>query len=121
MPKLIIICIVYNVTTRVNAVPVNLGVSDRLSLRKIVTQRKFDFERDCKVQFGVYVQASDDALVTNTMQLCTHGCIALGTLGNWQSLPLCFILKTAKVVTRRIVNELPMPDRVVKRVNTLGK
>ena len=77
-----VICVIYNVTTCVNTAPEILGVSDKYSLRKIVTQRKFDFERNCKVQFGAYVQASDDALVTNTMKLRTHGCIALGTPGS---------------------------------------
>ena len=71
------------VTTCVNAVPYSLDVSNKYSPRKIVTQHKFDFERDCKVQFGAYVEASDDAIVTNTMQLRTHGCFALGTSDIW--------------------------------------
>ena len=34
------------------------------------------------MQFWAYVQAGDDALDTNTMELRTRGCIALGTSGN---------------------------------------
>ena len=34
---------------------------------------------------------------------------------------MCFDLDTGKVVTRRIVKELPYPDRVIKRVNEWGK
>ena len=83
VPKPMVICIVYNVTTCVNAIPDSLGVSDKYSPRKIVIQRKFDFAQDCKVQFGAYVEASDDAIVTNTMKLRTHGCVELGTPDNW--------------------------------------
>ena len=108
------ICLVYNVILFVNAVPDSLCVSERYSPREIVTQSKFDFERDCKVQFGAYIQASDDAIVTNTTKLRTHGCVALGTSGNWQGSTMCFDLDTEKVVTRRVVEVLPMSDRVTK-------
>ena len=108
-------------TLFVNAVPDILGVSERYSPREIVTQQKFDFERDCKVQFGAYVQASNDAIITNTMKPRTHGCVALGTSGNWQGLTMCFDLDAGKVVTRRIIEEIPYPDCVIKRVNEWGK
>ena len=49
LAKPIVIQLVYNVTMFVNAVPDALGVSEQYSPRKIVTQRKFDFKRDCKV------------------------------------------------------------------------
>ena len=58
LAKPIAIQLVYNVTLFVNVVPDALGVSERYSPREIVTQRKFDFERDCKVQLGTYLQAS---------------------------------------------------------------
>ena len=108
-------------TLHVNATPDTLGVSERYSPREIVTQRKFDFERDCKVQFGVYVQASDDAIITNTMKLRTHGCVALGTIGKWQGSTMCFDLDTRKVVTRRVIEEIPYPDCITKRVNEWSK
>ena len=82
LAKTIVIQLVYNVTMFVNAVLDALGVSEQYSSRELVTQRKFDFQPDCKVQFGTYVQASNDAIVTNTMQLHTHRCVALGTSGN---------------------------------------
>ena len=78
-----------------------------------MAQRKFDFERDCKVRFGAYVQASDDAIVTTAMKLRTHGCVALGMTGNWQGSTMCFDLDTGKVVTRRVIEEMPYPDRVI--------
>ena len=122
LAKPIVVRLVYNVTVLVNAVPDPLDVSERYSPREIVTQRKFDFKRDCRVQFGAYVQASSDAIVTHGMKLRTHGCVALGTAGNRQGLTKCFDLDTEKVVSRRIIGEaLPYPDRVIKRVNQWGK
>ena len=85
LAKPIVIQLLYSVTLFINVVPDALGVSERYSSRKIVTQRKFDFERDCKLLFGPYVQASNDAIITNTMNLRTHGCVALGTSTNGQS------------------------------------
>ena len=37
VPKPVVIYLVYNVTTCVNAVPDDLGVSDKYSLREIMT------------------------------------------------------------------------------------
>ena len=95
-----IICLVYNVTTCMNAVHDSLGVSDTYLPRKIVTQQKFDFAHKYMVQFGAYVEASNDDVVTNTMQLRIHGCITLDTSVNWQGSTLCFDLDTRKIVTR---------------------
>ena len=116
-----VIQLVSNVTLFIDVVPDALCVSERYSPRKIVTQPKFDFERDCKVLSGSYVQASNDAIITNTMKLRTHGCVTLGTSGNWQGSTKCFDLETGKVVTRRVVKQVPYPDRVIKRVNEWGK
>ena len=55
LAKPIVIWLIYNITVLVNAVPDPLGVSERYSPREIVTQRKFDFKRDYRVQFGAYV------------------------------------------------------------------
>ena len=108
-------------TVFVNAVPDSLGFSESYSPREIVTQRKFDFERDYKVKFGAYIQASDDVIVTHTMKLRTHGCITLGTSRNWQGSTMCFELDNGNVVTRRVIEVLPMPDHIIERVNKWGK
>ena len=63
------------------------------------------------------MQATTDEIVTNDQKPGTHGCIALGPSGNWQDSLKCFDLETGMVVIRRIVKVMPMPDRVVKKVN----
>ena len=118
LPKQIVIHMVYFVCTVVNAVPAAEGISQVFSPREIVTQRKFDFKKDCKALFGSYIEASTYEIVTNDMKSRTHSCIALGPSGNWQGSTKCFDLSTRQVVIRRTVKEVPMPDRVVK--NKLG-
>ena len=48
-------------------------------------------------------------------------CIAVGPADNRQRLVLCFKLSNTKVVMRWTIKRLPMPDRVVKRLNAWGK
>ena len=49
--KLIVIWLVYFIVKTVNAVPAKLGIFDVYSPSEIVTQRKFDYALDGKVQF----------------------------------------------------------------------
>ena len=90
-------------TLFVNAVLDALDVSEQYSPRKTVTPRKFDFKRDCKVQFGTYIQASNDAIITNTTKLRTVG--ILGMLKH--SLKVFFCLEIETLEYRiRINNKL---------------
>ena len=68
----------------------------------------------CHARFIEYVKASRDADVTNDMEQRTDACIAVGPADNRQGSVLCFKLGNAKVVTRRTIKQLPMPDRVMK-------
>ena len=77
LPRQIVIHVVYNVTTFLNAVPDALGVSTICSPREIVTRRKLDVALDYKVQFGAYIEASEDAVVSNTIKSRARECIAL--------------------------------------------
>ena len=85
-------------------------MSAAYSSREIVTGRSLDVKIDLKAQFGSYVEASYDHIVTNDMKDRTHGCIALGALGNLQGSLKCFDLLTGQVVLRRTFTVLPMPD-----------
>ena len=94
LPNQIVIHMVYFVCMMVNAVPTTEGISQVFSPREIVTQRRFDFKKDCKALFGLYVEAGTDTIVTNDMTSRTHICIALGPSGNWQGSTKCFDLST---------------------------
>eukprot|EP00804_Cyclotella_cryptica_P008907 CCRYP_012017-RA/>CCRYP_012017-RA protein AED:0.23 eAED:0.23 QI:0/0/0/0.75/0.33/0.25/4/0/1155 len=121
LPQKFIIHLMSFVVFWLNATPVTNGISTLLSLREIVTQQKVDFQRHCRVPFGAYIEASKDAMITNTMRPRTHGCIELGPSGNLQGSVKCFDLKTGMVVKRCTVAELPMPDAVIRKISFWGK
>ena len=60
-------------------------------------------------------------IVTNDNTPRTHGCIALGPSGNLQGSLKCFDLETGKVVTRRIIKQIPWPERMLKIANAWGR
>ncbi len=99
----------------VNSFPAKLGVSQIHSPREIVTGQKLDVKTDLRAQFGSYVEASYDNIITNHMTDRTHRCIALGTTVNRQGSLTCFDLLTGAF------DVLPILDRVVKVLNAWGK
>ena len=74
-----------------------------------------------KAGFGEYIEATTDNEVTNDMKGRTHGCVSLGPSGNWQGSQLCFDLVSGKVVLRRVIKVLPMPDSIIEVLNNWGK
>ena len=121
LPDQFVIHLLYFVARMLNAVPNDNGVSSEYSPKEIVTGQKFDFETQCKVKFGAYVEAHPDRDITNDMKLRAEPCIALGPTGNIQGGVNCYSLTTKKILERRSFTRLPMPDQVVRRVVKLGK
>ena len=104
----------------INAVQAAKSISDRFAPREIVTGRHLNLKH-IKAGFGDYIEASTDEIVTNDMKGRTHGCISLGPSGNWQGSQVCFDLETGRVVLRRNIKVLPMPDSVIQVINNWGK
>ena len=77
-------------------------------------------DNKCNAIFGSYVQTTTDALVTNDQKPRTPRCITIGPSGNQQGSLNCVDLETGKVVIWRIATVVPIPDRVVKKLNTWG-
>ena len=92
-----------------------------LALRTIVTRIPANYERDFKAAQGDYVEAEMDRVITNTNEPRTHPCLYLGPSGNRQGSSKCLDLDTNKVVHRRALHVLPMPDDVKRKVEALGK
>jgi hypothetical protein len=116
MPDQFVIHLLYFVTF-----PSDSGVSSIYSPREIVTGMKMDYAKHCKARFGAYVEASDDPTITNTLCSRTSPSIVLGPTGNLQGAVKCYNLETKKIVDRRDITPLPMPDKVVNRVIKLGQ
>ena len=74
-----------------------------------------------KAGFGDYIEASTDEIVTNDMKGRTHGCISLDPSGNWQGSQVYFDLETGRVVLRRNIKVLPLPDCIIQVIKEWGK
>eukprot|EP00956_Cyclotella_meneghiniana_P001508 scaffold1710_cov37-Cyclotella_meneghiniana.AAC.2 len=97
------------------------GVSDEFLPREIVSGLRLDFSKHCRSRFGSYVEANQDSDITNTLNDRTAPCILLGPTGNVQGSVNCYNLETKKVVVRRTMHPLPIPDHVIRRVIKLGQ
>ena len=72
------------------------------------------------VKFGQYVEASDDAIVANTMKTLTNTCLTMTPSGNFQSSIACVELTRGNILAHHIVTILPMQEQVRKLVNKWG-
>ena len=111
MDDLLITHMVYFCVRAINMIPRSDSTE---SPKEMFTGVKIDFNRDCKIEFGAYVQVHEDEEITNTMKARTAGAIALGPVGNAQGSYQFLNLSTWKVIQRRTWHELPMPKEVIQ-------
>ena len=105
----------------INAFPPKGGVSGHISPRGIMTGTQFDYVKHSKLPFGSYVQAHEEPSPTNTQAARTVGATCLGPTGNLQGSYKILNLRTGRLITRHTWTALPMPNKVIERVNSLGK
>ena len=89
--------------------------------RELVTGRTVNYKRDYQACIGGYVEASTYAIVTNDNTPHTHSFIALGPSGNRQGSVKCFYLETGKAVVCRTINQIPWPERMIKKASAWGR
>ena len=121
LPNIIIKMMVINAVMLMNAHINKQGVSQIYSPREIVLRRNLDFGTHCTGVFGEYVLAYDDNNITNTMQERAISGIYVGSAGNMQGSVKVLSLSSGKVVKRRHITRLPMPDSVIEKINRWGK
>ena len=107
IPTMILIYTVYNVYLWLNAFPIRSGITGGFSPRELVTGLTISFHKHCQFDVGAYVEASEDAMITNSNRDRTHPCIYLGPSGNRQGSHNCFDLNTSAVVVRRSTIQIP--------------
>ena len=83
-----------------NAFPPKSGISKTYSPRTIMTEKKLDWKKSCKLHFGAYAQVHKDRNVTNTLEERTQGAICLGPIDNLQGTYNFFSLQSEKNITR---------------------
>jgi hypothetical protein len=121
MPRRMKIKFVYFIVLWLNAFPVKSGILATYSPRELILRWRLDYKKHCRVLPGTYCKVHDEPVPTNTMAWHTHECIALGPTGNLQGSMKFYCLTTGRVLKQRSFTPMPMPDRVIKRVNTIGE
>jgi hypothetical protein len=84
MPRIMLIKLIYHVMLWLNTFLTKTGVSETLSPRKIVYQRKLDFAKHCKLPFGTYCKAHDKPTTTNSMVTHSTSSVVLDPTVNLQ-------------------------------------
>ena len=72
LPNQYVIHLVYFVTTILNCLPSQSGLSGRFFPRELVFCRLVDYNKYWRIEFGAMVEASKDATITNTMASRTY-------------------------------------------------
>ena len=121
VPKRMKIEIIYFIVTWLNAFPVKTGISVVYLLRELLVWWRLNYKKHCRVLPGTYCEVHDELTPTNTMAWKTHECIALGPTGNLQGSVKFYCLTTGRVLKCCSFTPMPMPDRVIKRVDAIGE
>ena len=85
-----------HVVMLLNAFPPKSGLSKKYSPRTIMTGKKLDWKKSCKLHFGAYAQVHKYINVTNTLEERTQEAICLGRTGNLQVTYNFFYLRSGK-------------------------
>ncbi len=120
LPRQVTIHLVYFAVLLLNSLPVAARVSKKYSLRKIVLDRKLNFDKHCKATFESYVEAHDGPTITNTMRPHTFPGKFLGPTGNHQGTHKVFNINMGVVKKPCMITPLPMPDWVIAVVEDWG-
>ena len=95
------------------------GVTN-ISPRTLMTRIKLDYNKNCRLPFGSYVQVHGEPSPKNSPTARTIVAITLGPTGNLQGGYKLLNLRTGKKITRRNWTHLPMSIEVIRRVNEIG-
>jgi hypothetical protein len=120
IPRRMKIEFVYFMVLWMNAFLVKLGTSSTYSPRELLMRWRLDYKKHCRVSPGTYCEVHDEPVPTNTMAWRTHEGIALGPTGNLQGSVKFFCINTGRVLKRRSFTQMPMPDKVITRINAIG-
>ena len=103
-----------------NAFPPASGVSQTYISQKIVTDRTLDYKKQCKVEFGAYIEYHKNNDQLNTLAEQTCGGICMGLTANMQGSYKVFCLQTKRRVTQKKSYTLPIPGKVIRRVKQIA-
>ena len=120
LPQQMLIHLLHHVVMWLNNFPVAGGISDRFSPREIILRHSLDAKHHCRAPFGAYCETHEDNTPTNSMKTRGMPSICLGPTGNRQGTYNFLSLTTGLVNKRRHFDEMPAPESVINRVNSLS-
>jgi len=120
LPRRMKIELIYFMVLWMNTFPVKLGISQTYSPRELLLRWRLDYKKHCRVEPGTNCEVHNEPVPTNTMMPRTHEAIALGPTGNLQGSMKFYCMTTGWVLKRRSFTPMPMPARVIRRINAIG-
>ncbi|MGL6130279.1 MAG: hypothetical protein ACRCZ9_01525, partial [Fusobacteriaceae bacterium] len=120
VPTVIVTHMVFYVVKVLNNFPVKGGVSENYSPKTIMSGETIIYKQ-YTLPFGTYCQVHEEDKPRNSMAARSQGAISLGPSNNRQGGQKFYTLSTCKVIVRRSWTAIPMPDKVVKRINDLSQ
>jgi hypothetical protein len=121
IPKVMLVAMVANATTWINAFPAKGGVSATLSPRTLLTGERFDCNKHCCIAFGAYTQVLDEPIPSNIHFAWTSGAMFGLGLQSASQIPFHALYFWTHKITQRPWTGLPMHKEVSAPVDTIGK
>jgi hypothetical protein len=116
--KLIITEMMHFCVIWMNSFPFKSGISEKYSLRELVSRHRLDAKLHRKTPFGAYCKVQMDAKITNTMQLRTRWGICLRPTRNLQGSYKFMMLTMGKKIVCHKFTEMPTTKSVIRQVLT---
>ena len=120
VPRRMKIEILYFVVLWINAFPVKNGISTVYSPYELIIRWKMDYKNHCRVEVGTYCEVHNEPSPSNTTEPRTHEGTALGPTRNLQGSIKFYCLNTGQVLKRRNFTPIPLPGRLIAKVEDIG-
>ena len=101
-----------------NLFPAKDGVSKHYSPKMILTNESLDYDKHFQVAFGQYVQVNHESNQKNSNIARTLDAIYLRPNNNIQSGHEVMDLSTGRVITKLVVNPIPMSQNKIETVKS---
>jgi hypothetical protein len=120
IPRIMINYLAMIQANKLNLFPVKGGVSKYYSPRMILNQTNLDYTKHCVVPFGAYIQANHESTKTSSNVTRTLDAIYLRPAQNQQGGHELMDLNSGQLISRNIVQEIPVTDVVIKAVENMA-
>ena len=111
---------VENAVFWINALPVNSGMSYKISPWTLITGTTIYFKRHWKIEFVVYAEAHKKTFPCNSTRSCTEPAICIGSTVNLQGYYWFLNLRTGWHIKQYTFNPLSIPTQCIYSVHAIA-